>query len=109
MCWQLDICCPPFDLEMKTELYSFGFHAQDFSRYRQTTCGGYFTRPTLIPSLGKSNAQVHSEKCRMCALSLTMQFGDVSASEWTEWLSLLGEYEEVHATNQDSQLKRKRN
>jgi hypothetical protein len=38
-----------------------------------------------------------------------MQFGDVSASEWTEWLSLLGEYEEVHATNQDSQLKRKRN
>ena len=34
------------------------------------------------PSLGKSDPQLHSEKCTMCALYLTMRFRDVPACDW---------------------------
>ena len=46
------------------------------------------------PSLGKSDPQVHSEKCTMCVLSLTMRFGGVLACDWKNCLFVRGESEE---------------
>ena len=62
----------------------------DMSRYLTN----HAVWPTLVPSLGKSDPQVHSEKCTMCALSLTMRFGDVPACDWKNWLFVRGESEE---------------
>ena len=48
--------------------------------------------PSRVPCLG-TDCQPHSTKCpsEFCCMSITMRFGDVSASEWGTMLAMRGE------------------